>query len=135
MGALSPPMHKNMRLPWVYSVHTSKNLPRQLALARCPWGYGMSADIRARAVSWGIKVRDFHRERNALLLAAFAGDQASVARHRERLDNLAPALNEDDHVQYLYGQVLEIIEAPNPREHALSILESLYPGQPRSVTV
>lgn len=80
------------------------------------------------------KLHAFHQTHDALLLAAFAGDRVQAAYHGERLDRLALGLKGDRYIQGLYRQALEIADAPNPRDHALRILESLYPGQARSVT-
>lgn len=86
----------------------------------------MSPDVRARVRDRGVRLRAFHRTHEALLMAAFTDDETGVARCRERLANLASALEDDDHVQYLYRQALEIVEAPNSLEYAcLHVWESL----------
>lgn len=89
-------------------------------------------DIRAKALSRGIRLRDFHRERDALLLASFAGNADGMARRRERLAGLARQLQGDEEVMYLYEQAMEIAGARNPRAHAIAILEARNPHQAES---
>jgi len=72
------------------------------------------------------KLHAFHQAHDALLRAALEKDHANAARHRDRLDSLAPALEDDDYIQGLYRQALEIADAPNPREQAMAIIEADY---------
>lgn len=52
------------------------------------------------------KLFAFHQAYDALLRVAFEGDRASAARHRERLDRLAPTREGDDYIQGLYRPIL-----------------------------
>jgi hypothetical protein len=92
----------------------------------------MTRQHRTPEIRSNPKLHAFHQAHDAMLLAAFRGDEPEMTRHRERVDRLAPALKDDAYVQVLYQNAVDVVEAPDPRERARQIIEFKCPGNAES---